>query len=102
MTQEKHGEKAKGTPREVFQPQWVHFQIQDEELWNQMQKMVKAHQGGVSAFMRWLISREWARRTTGPLSLPNDVPVPDAEARQRNGAHWVGKKAEGNEGEGEK
>jgi hypothetical protein len=57
-------------PKRSFEPQWVHFQIQDEELWNRLQEMVKAHQGGTSGFMRWLIAREWTRR---------------------GNAHWVGR-----------
>ncbi len=88
-------QEKRTTPRQVFQPQWVHFQIQDEELWNKLQVMVKAHQGGVSAFMRWLIDREWARRATGPLTPPSDAIKPDAEERLNNGtAHWLGKKGE--------
>ncbi len=73
----KQERKATGVvPQQEWEPQWVHFQIQDEELFNNLQTMVKDHQGGVSAFMRWLIAQEWMR--------------------QGQGAHWVGK------GKGEK
>ena len=77
-------------PKQKFEPQWVHVQITDPVLWMHFEKMAKTHQGGRSAFVRWLIDREWARRATGPLVLPEGAVVPDAEARQANGVHWVG------------
>lgn len=101
MTPTKKQEK-RATPKQVFEPQWIHAQITDEDLWLKFEQMAKAHQGGKSAFIRWLIDREWARRATGPLTQPRDI-APDAEERQDNGTvHWIGKKSEGDEGKAKK
>ncbi len=92
--------KAGNVPKQKFE-EWIHAQVTDPVVWDHFVKMVQAHQGGRSAFVRWLIEREWARRATGPLSQPSDTAAPDAEARQDNGTvHWIGKKTEGDEGEG--
>lgn len=100
----KQEKKAAGNvPPQVFE-EWLHakFTEKNRETWEHFVRMADAHQGGRSAFIRWLIDREWARRATGPLTLPADAPVsPDAEARQQNGAHWVGKDFEGKEGDQE-
>jgi len=93
--------KGQEIPNQVFE-EWLHakFTEKNRETWEHFAKMADVHQGGRSAFIRWLIDREWARRATGPLALPEDAAVPDAEARQGNGAvHWVGKKIEGDKGE---
>ena len=68
---------------------WIHLKVTDPVLFMKFEEMMKAHQGGRSAFIRWLIEREWARRSTGPLTeLP--AVLPDSEQRQDNGkAHWV-------------
>lgn len=81
--------KVEPEPKAEFEPRWVHVQITDEQLWNDFEEMSKTHQGGRSAFLRWLIAREKARRGTGPLGEQPTV-IPDAEQRQQNGtAHWV-------------
>jgi len=46
-----------------FKPQWIHVQVQDEDLWRHFEVMASDHQGGRSAFIRWLIDQEWMRRT---------------------------------------
>ena len=55
-----------------FEPQWIHAQVTDQELWEHFEQMAKSHQGGKSAFVRWLIDQEWARRTAVP-SHPNQT-----------------------------
>lgn len=44
-----------------FAPRWVHVRITDEDLWSHFETMANAHQGGRSAFLRWLIDQEWVR-----------------------------------------
>ncbi len=57
----------KQEPEEEFEA-WLHakFTEKDRELWEHFVQMATAHQGGKSAFIRWLIDQEWARRNMTP------------------------------------
>lgn len=71
MTAKKQEKRTKGNiPPQKFE-EWIHAQVTDPELWRKFEIMAKAHQGGKSAFIRWLIDQEWTR--------------------QGKDAHWVGK-----------
>ena len=72
MTPPKKQEKrATGTvPQEAWEGEWIHAKITDEDLWKEFEIMAKAHQGGKSAFIRWLIAQEWSRQGKYKKMLP--------------------------------
>ncbi len=74
-TKKQEKRDAGNIPPQVFE-EWLHakFTEKQRDTWHHFVTMADAHQGGRSAFIRWLIDQEWERR--------------------QQGAHWVGGKGE--------
>jgi hypothetical protein len=63
--------------------QWIHVKVTNKDLMEKLDQMSNSDERDRSKFIRWLIQREWARRSS-EFYLPDGLSFQDVEKMDKS------------------